>query len=82
MPFLATNVKRCGNKIPIEIVPYAKDNASMERDQARETRSCFDAVKDRITLRICEVVTDARGNSCPEISAWYWPALSGQSKGP
>jgi len=61
---------------------YTIDNAGMEREEAREARSCFDAVKDGTTLRICEEVTDAGGNSYPEISAWYWPALTGQSDGP
>lgn len=61
---------------------YTIDNPAMERTDALEARSCFDAVKNGTTLRICEVVTDAKGNSYPEISAWYWPALTGQSNGP
>ncbi len=61
---------------------YTIDNAAMERTDQRQARSCFDAAKDGKTLRICEAVTDAEGNSFPEVSAWYWPALTGQSKGP
>ena len=61
---------------------YEIDNASMERQSKAQTRSCFDATKNGVTLRICEEITDAEGTSYPEVSAWYWPALTGRSKGP
>ena len=61
---------------------YTIDNAAMKRTEYNQTRYCFDAEKDGKVLRICEEITDANGNSYPEVSAWYWPALMGQSKGP
>ena len=61
---------------------YSIDNAAMMRTENNETRSCFDATKDGKILRICEQITDAQGVVYPEVSAWYWPALTGQSQGP
>jgi hypothetical protein len=47
-----------------------------------QSRACFAASKDNQHFRICEEVRDAKGASYSEISAWYWPALLGSSKGP
>ncbi len=61
---------------------YSIDNAAMIRTENDGTRSCFDATKDGKILRICEQITDSQGGAYPEVAAWYWPALTGQSQGP
>ncbi len=47
-----------------------------------QSRACFAADKGRDHFKICEEVRDAKGNSFPEVTAWYWPAFLGTSQGP
>jgi hypothetical protein len=47
-----------------------------------QSRACFAADKGNEHFQICEEVRDAQDNSFPEVTAWYWPALTGASQGP
>ena len=44
--------------------------------------SCFEARRHGRTLRVCERITDARGESFPDVPGWWWPAFLGTSSGP
>lgn len=44
--------------------------------------SCFLAMRGGRTLLVCEQVRDRAGRSWPDISSWYWSALTGTSDGP
>ena len=44
---------------------------------------CFAARNpDATDLTICEQIRDAAGRTWPDPSSWYWPALTGDSRGP
>ena len=44
--------------------------------------ACFTATRGGRTLRVCEQILGADGASWPDVSSWYWPALTGTSRGP
>ena len=44
--------------------------------------SCFTATRGGRTVRVCEQVRGPDGRSWPDISSWYWPALTGAASGP
>ena len=44
--------------------------------------SCFEARRGGKAMRVCERISDSRGQSFADASAWYWPALLGSSQGP
>jgi len=50
--------------------------------QGAELQRCFVATRQARSLRVCEVIEDAAGRGFTDTSAWYWAALSGESKGP
>jgi hypothetical protein len=33
-------------------------------------------------MTVCEVIRDERGAAFPDVSAWYWNALFGVTRGP
>jgi len=43
---------------------------------------CFAARRADEELLVCEQIRDQRGATWPDPSSWYWPALTGSSRGP
>jgi hypothetical protein len=43
---------------------------------------CIAARKQADDLLVCEQIRDADGRTWPDPSSWYWPALTGASRGP
>ena len=43
---------------------------------------CFEAKRAGRRVRVCERIGDAQGQTFTDTSAWYWAAVSGQSRGP
>jgi hypothetical protein len=54
----------------------------VRRDTAGAAMSCFRASHQADRMQICEVIGNARGESWPDVSAWYWNALFGSGSGP
>ncbi|MFT3718392.1 hypothetical protein [Pseudorhodoferax sp.] len=55
----------------------------LERDAQQRHWRCFTARRDgSVPLRVCERITDARGQAFTDTSAWYWAAQRGRSTGP
>jgi hypothetical protein len=52
------------------------------RDATGAAMGCFHARQRADDLTICEVIRDERGETWPDVSAWYWNALLGSSPGP
>jgi hypothetical protein len=46
------------------------------------TWGCIAARKQADALTLCEQIRDADGRRWPDPSSWYWPALTGASRGP
>jgi hypothetical protein len=51
-------------------------------DAAGSAMSCFTAHRGAESLRVCEVIRDQRGESWPDVSAWYWHAMLRSSPAP
>jgi hypothetical protein len=47
-----------------------------------DTMSCFRASHHADEMMVCEVIHDERGESWPDVSAWYWNAIFGSSPAP
>lgn len=43
---------------------------------------CFSAERDGRMLEVCERIHDREGASWTDVSAWYWAALLGRTRGP
>lgn len=56
--------------------------APMRVSADRRAASCFIATRGGRRMLVCEQVRDADGRSWPDISSWYWSALTGTSQGP
>jgi hypothetical protein len=54
----------------------------VRKDAAGSPMSCFRAGHGTDAMTVCEVIRDLRGESWPDVSAWYWNALLGSSAGP
>jgi hypothetical protein len=54
----------------------------MRRDASGAAMSCFRASREGDRMMVCEVINDARGESWPDVSAWYWNALFSASAAP
>ena len=52
------------------------------RDAAGTPMGCFRASQHGIGFTVCELIRDGRGDSWPDVSAWYWNAVFGVSVGP
>ena len=61
---------------------YKTKPASMRIDASSRRWSCFLASRGADSVRVCEQLLDEQGSSWPDVSAWYWAAFVGQSKGP
>ena len=53
---------------------YAVTPAPMTRTAGGAAATCFRATRDGRVLRVCEHLTDGRGRSWPDVSAWWWSA--------
>ena len=53
---------------------YDVQPAPMTRTAAGRAATCFRATRDGRVLRVCEHLTDGRGRSWPDVSAWWWSA--------
>jgi hypothetical protein len=65
-----------------EAIGYRIDPLPMRVVGAGAFASCFTATRAGRAVRVCERITDAHGRSFTDVSAWYWPALLGRSRGP
>ncbi|HEY6255545.1 MAG TPA: hypothetical protein VIY51_07090 [Xanthobacteraceae bacterium] len=54
----------------------------VRRDIAGAAMGCFRASHQADRLMVCEVIRDARGESWPDVSAWYWNAMLSVSAAP
>jgi hypothetical protein len=51
----------------------------MRADADGALMSCFTARKDGDALRVCEQLRDGAGRTWPDISSWYWHAVTAPS---
>lgn len=61
---------------------YTIAPAPMRVSADRRAASCFIATRGGRAMLVCEQVRDEQGRSWPDISSWYWSALTGTSNGP
>jgi hypothetical protein len=62
---------------------YSVAPVPVRRDAAGTPMGCFRASRSGAeNLIVCEVIRDGRGESWPDVSAWYWNALFGSGGGP
>jgi hypothetical protein len=54
----------------------------VRKDAAGAAMSCFRATHGADILMVCEVIRDERGDSWPDVSAWYWSGLFGTTPAP
>jgi hypothetical protein len=54
----------------------------IRRDAAGAAMSCFRASHQADRMLVCEVIRDERGESWPDVSAWYWNAALASSPAP
>jgi hypothetical protein len=64
----------------------------VRKDAAGAAMSCFRASQSRAsqsrasngadTLMVCELIRDQRGETWPDVSAWYWSGMLGTSAAP
>lgn len=55
---------------------YAVAPAPMTRSRDGALMSCFTARRGGDSLKVCEQLRDSAGASWPDVSAWYWHALT------
>ena len=55
---------------------YAVSPAPMARSRDGALMSCFIARRGGEALKVCEQLRDPAGRSWPDVSAWYWHALT------
>jgi hypothetical protein len=63
-------------------VGYAIGPSPMRVAAGGRPASCFTATRGGRTFRVCEQILGQDGASWPDISSWYWPALTGAAAGP
>ncbi len=56
--------------------------AQLERDAQAQLWRCFIAEHGSHSLRVCERIVDAKGQTFTDASSWFWAAQLGQSTGP
>jgi hypothetical protein len=61
---------------------YAITPMPLRKDAAGAAMSCFRATHGTDALLVCELIRDERGESWPDVSAWYWSAMFGKAVGP
>ncbi|HTU67908.1 MAG TPA: hypothetical protein VMF52_18310 [Steroidobacteraceae bacterium] len=55
---------------------YAVSPAPMKKSGDGALMSCFHARRGIESLEVCEQLRDSNGASWPDVSAWYWHALT------
>jgi hypothetical protein len=63
-------------------VGYALAPSPMRVTPGRGPAACFTATRGGRTFRVCEQIIGPDGESWPDVSSWYWPALAGTASGP
>lgn len=61
---------------------YSTTPLPVRRDATGAAMGCFRASHRADDLTICEVIRDERGETWPDVSAWYWHAIFGSSPAP
>lgn len=61
---------------------YAIEPRPLRRGVDGGMMGCFRATKGGESYEVCEGIADASGQTWPDVSAWYWQALLGQTPGP
>jgi hypothetical protein len=61
---------------------FAVTPLPVRRDAAGNPMGCFRAVHGDDALAVCELIRDGRGETWPDVSAWYWHALLGATVAP
>jgi hypothetical protein len=54
----------------------------VRRDAGGAAMGCFRAGHGADDLTVCEIIRDQKGESWPDVSAWYWSAVFGSSPAP
>jgi len=63
-------------------IGYGVTPLPIRRDAAGAAMGCFRAQHGSDGLTVCEVIRDGRGESWPDVSAWYWHAILGATAAP
>lgn len=61
---------------------YAVEPRPLRRGPDGGMMGCFRATKGGESYDVCEGIADGTGRTWPDVSAWYWQALFGQTSGP
>jgi hypothetical protein len=61
---------------------YSVTPMPVRKDASGAAMGCFRAGHGADQLTVCEVIRDQRGASWPDVSAWYWDGLLGNSAAP
>ena len=61
---------------------YAVTPLPLRRDASGVAMGCFRATHRTDRMTVCELIRDQRGESWPDVSAWYWNAMLGASPAP
>jgi hypothetical protein len=59
---------------------YAIAPLPVRLDAAGTAMGCFRASDRADVMTVCEVIRDERGESWPDVSAWYWNAMFGTTR--
>lgn len=51
-------------------------------DDNKQRWGAFTAIKNQCSIAVKERIYDSQGNSWTDVSAWYWAAILGHTKGP
>jgi hypothetical protein len=54
----------------------------LRKNAAGSAMSCFRASRGVEAMIICELIRDERGESWPDVSAWYWSSVLGRTPAP
>jgi hypothetical protein len=61
---------------------YSITSMPVRRDAAGAAMGCFRASHQADRMMVCEVINNERGESWPDVSAWYWNAIFAASRAP
>ena len=61
---------------------YSVSPMPVRRDATGAPMGCFRAGHQGDDMIVCEVIREKRGESWPDVSAWYWNAMFGSSPAP
>jgi hypothetical protein len=61
---------------------YGVKPLPIRKDAAGAAMGCFRAQHGTDDLTVCELIRDERGETWPDVSAWYWNAMWGAAPGP